>query len=119
MHLKTQLTNVGQDVKPLRYNIKKKFKKSSTEAFKFLNLCKETCDNKTVQEAEAYYSILASNYKLFKREYNEALELLKSASKIYDSISKTKDAIESIAYKEKINSLKMLIRLCQYNLSVR
>lgn len=118
MHCKQLLTNVGQDVKLLRYNIKRKFRKSAFEAKKFLNICKIVADQETVQEAEAYYSILEANYKIFKMEFQDSLTLLKSASDIYTKLSKTKDAIESIAYKDKVNSLKSLIRLCQYNLKV-
>jgi len=118
MHCKQTLTNVGQDIKLLRYNIKRKFRKSAAEALNFVKICKVVCDSDTVLEAEAYYSILEANYKIFKMEFSESLNLLKTASEIYTKLSKSKDAIESIAYKEKVNSLKTLIRLCQYNLKV-
>lgn len=118
MHCKQTLTNVGQDIKLLRYNIKKKFRKSASEALRLFQMCKTICDNESIQEAEAYYSILEANYMIFKMEFEKSLTLLKSASDIYLRLSKSKDAIESIAYKEKVNSLKTLIRLCQYNLKV-
>lgn len=119
MHCKQTLTNVGQDIKLLRYNIKKKFKKSASEALKFLNICKDISNEETILEAEAYYSVLEANYKIFKMEFSESLKLLKAASEIYTKLSKSKDAIESIAYKDKVNSLKTSIRLCQYNLKVK
>lgn len=119
MNYRQILTNVGQDIKALRYNIKKKFRKCSSEAKKLLETSKIVCDKETIQEAEAYFSVLDANYRIFKLEFEESLKLLKSASEIYSKISKSKDAIEAIAYKEKVESLKTPMRLCQYNLIVK
>jgi hypothetical protein len=55
---------------------------------------------------------------MFKRNFEESLEFLKKATKIYENLSKIRDTIESFSYKEKINSLKTMIRLCIYNLNV-
>lgn len=119
MHHKQLLTNIGQDIKAIRYTITQKFKRATAEAKRVLNLCKERADTQTILEAEAYFYLAESNYLIFKRKFSEALTLLKKASNIYESISNLKDTIESIVYKEKINSIKTSIRLCVYNLSVR
>ena len=146
MYHKQELTELGTDIKRLRYQIMRKFKRSVlnakkvldlcekigdsqtqleakayfrsvTNAKKILDLCEKIGDSQTQLEAKAYFAFINSNYLIFKREYNEALTLLKNASNIYDKISSLKDTIESIEYKEKINSLKTSMRLCIYNLT--
>ena len=117
MYHKQELTALGTDIKRLRYQIMRKFKRSVTNAKKILDLCEKIGDSQTQLEAKAYFAFINSNYLIFKREYNEALTLLKNASNIYDKISSLKDTIESIEYKEKINSLKTSMRLCIYNLT--
>jgi signal recognition particle subunit SRP68 len=118
MYLKQQLTNIGEDIKKLRYNIKKKFKRASQIAKSILDICQTSGDTQTILEAEAYYSTQLANYLMFKRKFEESVELLKKSSKIYENIMKLKDTIESIAYKEKIASIKTMLRLCIYNLNV-
>jgi signal recognition particle subunit SRP68 len=118
MLMKTHMTNVGQDIKKLRYNISKKFRKSAQTAKKVFEICQEVSDTQTILEAEAYYSLLEANHLIFKRRFDESLSLLKRAASIYEKISGIKDTIESITYKEKINLIKTSIRLCVYNLSV-
>jgi signal recognition particle subunit SRP68 len=119
MEMKQHMTSVGQDIKKLRYNISKKFKKSADCAKELYELTKTISDTQTILEAEAYYSLLEANNLIFKRKFDEALTLLKRAANIYEKISQIKDTIESITYKEKINAIKTSIRLCVYNLSVR
>jgi signal recognition particle subunit SRP68 len=118
MYLKQTLTNIGQDVKRIRYNITKKLKRASQESNKVFELCKQISDTQTILEAEAYYSLIEANYLIFKRKFSEALNLLKRSANIYENISQIKDTIESITYKEKINAIKTQIRLCVYNLNV-
>jgi len=119
MHYKQQITIAGKDIKKLRYNITKKFKKAAQHSKKFFELCKTVADTQTALEAEAYSSLIEANYLIFKRNFNTALNLLKTTASIYEKISQLKDTIESITYKEKINLIKTQIRLCLYNLSVR
>ena len=117
MYHKQELTELGTDIKRLRYQIMRKFKRSVLNAKKVLDLCEKIGDSQTQLEAKAYFAFINSNYLIFKREYNEALTLLKNASNIYDKISQLKDTIESIEYKDKINSMKTSMRLCIYNLT--
>jgi signal recognition particle subunit SRP68 len=119
MHYKQQITIAGKDIKRLRYNITKKFKKAALQSKKIFDLCKLVADTQTTLEAEAYSSLIEANYLIFKRNFNLALNLLKKTANIYEKISQLKDTIESITYKEKINLIKTQIRLCLYNLSVR
>jgi len=119
MHYKQQITMAGKDIKPLRYNITKKFKKATQHSKKIFELCKSVADTQTILEAEAYSSLIEANYLIFKRNFNSSLSLLKKTANIYEKISQLKDTIESITYKERINSIKTQIRLCLYNLSVR
>ena len=119
MYLKQQLTTIGEDVKSLRYNIKRKFKRAALISNSVFELCKLAGDTQTILEAEAFYYFHQANYLMFKRNFEESLEFLKKATKIYENISKIRDTIESFSYKEKINSLKTMIRLCIYNLNVK
>jgi signal recognition particle subunit SRP68 len=119
MHYKQQITIAGKDIKTLRYNITKKFKKAAQHSKKLFELCKTVADTQTALEAEAYSSLIEANHLIFKRNFNTALNLLKKTASIYEKISQLKDTIESITYKEKINLVKTQIRLCLYNLSVR
>lgn len=119
MYFKQKLTSIGEDIKKLRYNIKKKFKRAAQQSKNVYEICKQVSDTQTILEAEAYYSFLEANYLMFKRKFADALELLRKSTKIYDNISKFKDTIEAVAYKEKITNIKTLIRLCVYNLNVR
>lgn len=118
MAIKQQLTSIGQDIKPLRYNIKKKFKKAAEVSKQVLEIAKVKCDTQTVLEAEAYFSYSMANFLLFSRKFQEALEMFKVAAKIYENFSAIKDSIEAIVYRERINAIKSSIRLCVYNINV-
>ena len=114
---KLELTALGEDIKRLRYDITKKFKRSSKNAQNIFEICKKIGDTQTQLEAEAYYDFIHSNYLIFSRNFKDALELLKRACKIYEKIKQLKDTIESFEYEEKIKAMKTSIRLCIYNLS--
>ncbi len=118
MAVKQQLTSIGQDIKPLRYNIKKKFKKAAEVAKHILDIARLKCDTQTVLEAEAYYNYSMANFLLFLRKFQEALDMFKVAAKIYENFSSIKDSIEAIVYVERINAIKSSIRLCVYNINV-
>ena len=117
MYHKQELTAIGQDIKRLRYEITRKFKRASQNAEKIFDICKKIGDTQTQLEGEAYYHFILSNFLIFTRKFKEALESLKKACNIYEKISQLKDAIESIEYKEKIKNMKTSMRLCIYNLS--
>ena len=119
MNVRKQMTDIGKDIKILKYNVKRKFKKSVILAKNMFEVCKVTCDTQTSLEAEAYLYSIEANYLIFTRKFEQALDLLKKSWKIYENVARIKDTIESISYKEKINQLKTNIRLCQYNLNVR
>ena len=114
---KQELTALGEDIKRLRYDITKKFKRSAKNAENIFEICKKIGDTQTQLEAEAYYYFINSNYLIFTRKFQEALDLLKKACNIYEKIKQLKDTIESIEYEEKIKSMKTSMRLCIYNLS--
>lgn len=118
MSIKQQLTSIGEDIKKLRYNIKKKFKKAAEVAKQVLEIAKTKCDTQTNLEAEAYYSYSQANYFLFTRKFQEALDLFKVSAKIYENFSAIKDSIEAIVYRERINNIKSSIRFCVYNINV-
>ena len=114
---KQELTALGEDIKRLRYNITKKFKRATLNANNIFEICKKIGDTQTQLEAEAYYYFMNSNYLIFTRKFKEALELLRKACNIYEKIKQLKDTIESIEYEEKIKSMQTSMRLCIYNLS--
>ena len=114
---KQELTALGEDIKRLRYDITKKFRRSVKNAQTIFDICKKIGDTQTQLEAEAYYYFINSNYLIFTRKFQEALDLLKKACNIYEKIKQLKDAVESIEYEEKIKSMKTSMRLCIYNLS--
>ena len=68
MMMKAHMTSVGQDIKKLRYNIIKKFRKGAESAKKIFELCTEISDTQTILEAEAYYALQEANYFIFKRK---------------------------------------------------
>ena len=113
---KLELTALGEDIKRLRYDITKKFKRSSKNAQNIFEICKKIGDTQTQLEGEAYYYFIHSNYLIFSRKFEEALTLLKKACNIYEKIKQLKDTIESIEYEEKIKAMKTSMRLCIYNL---
>lgn len=118
MNAKKKMTDIGKDIKLLKYNVKRKFKKSVLLSKNLYEICKLTCDTQTFLEAEAYLYSMEANYHIFTRKFEQALDLLKKSWKILENVARVKDTIESISYKEKINQLKTNIRLCQYNLNV-
>ena len=117
MYHKQELTAIGEDIKRLRYEITRKFKRATQNANNIFEICKKIGDTQTQLEAEAYYHFINSNYLIFTRKFKEALELLKKSCNIYEKIKQLKDTIESIEYEEKIKSMKTSMRLCIYNLS--
>ena len=117
MYHKQELTAIGEDIKRLRYEITRKFKRATHNAKNIFEICKKIGDTQTQLEAEAYYHFINSNYLIFTRKFQEALDLLKKACNIYEKIKQLKDTIESIEYEEKIKSMKTSMRLCIYNLS--
>ena len=117
MYHKQELTAIGEDIKRLRYEITRKFKRASKNAKDVLNICDKVADIQTQLEAQAYFNVIHSNYLIFTRKFKEALELLKTAKNIYEKIALLKDTIETLEYKEKINNIITSMRLCIYNLS--
>lgn len=118
MQMKQTLTNKGEDIKKIRYNIKKKFKRAVEEAKELVITCNAVADNQTNSEAEAYLSMMESNSLIFSRKFNEAYEKLKNTIRMYEILARSKDNIESIVYEDKITVLKSSVRLCQYNIKV-
>lgn len=118
MSLRQELTNVGREIKKLRYSIKKKFSKVAQQAESLNALCQIVGNSQTKLESEAYFLSLNANLLLTKRKFNEALDCLKKSQKIYEMLYQLKDTIEAIPYREKINSLQASIRLCLYNLNL-
>ena len=117
MYHKQELTFIGEDIKRLRYEITRKFKRATQNAHKIFDICQKIGDAQTQLEGEAYYHFINSNYLIFTSKFQEALDLLKKACNIYEKIKQLKDSIESIEYEEKIKSMKTSMRLCIYNLS--
>ena len=116
MYHKQELTFIGEDIKRLRYEITRKFKRATQNAKNIFEICKKLGDTQTQLEAEAYYHFINSNYLIFTSKFQEALDLLTKACNIYEKIKQLKDTIESIEYEEKIKSMKTSMRLCIYNL---
>ena len=122
MYHKQELTFIGEDIKRLRHEITRKFKRATQNAQKIYDICQKIGDTQTQLEGEAYYhfinsNFLNSNFLIFNSKFEEALKLLKKACNIYEKIKLLKDTIESIEYEEKIKSMKTSMRLCIYNLS--
>ena len=117
MYHKQELTFIGEDIKRLRHEITRKFKRATQNAKKIFEICQKIGDTQTQLEGEAYYHFINSNFLIFTSKFQEALDLLKKASNIYEKIKQLKDTIESIEYEEKIKSMKTSMRLCIYNLS--
>ena len=117
MYHKQELTAIGEDIKKLRYEITRKFRRATQNAKNIFEICKKIGDTQTQLEAEAYYHFINSNYLIFTRKFQEALDVLKKSCNIYEKIKQLKDTIESIEYEEKIKSMKTSMRLCIYNLS--
>ena len=113
MYHKQELTFIGEDIKRLRHEITRKFKRATLNAKKIFDICQKIGDTQTQLEGEAYYHFINSNFLIFTSKFQEALDLLKKACNIYE----LKDTIESIEYEEKIKSMKTSMRLCVYNLS--
>ena len=117
MYHKQELTFIGEDIKRLRYEITRKFRRATQNAKKIYEICQKIGDAQTQLEGEAYYHFINSNLLIFTSKFQEALDLLKKACNIYEKIKQLKDTIESIEYEEKIKSMKTSMRLCIYNLS--
>jgi signal recognition particle subunit SRP68 len=117
MYHKQELTFIGEDIKRLRHEITRKFKRATLNAKKIFDICQKIGDTQTQLEGEAYYHFINSNFLIFTSKFQEALDLLKKACNIYEKIKQVKDTIESIEYEEKIKSMKTSMRLCVYNLS--
>ena len=117
MYHKQELTFIGEDIKRLRHEITRKFKRAALNAKKIFDICQKIGDTQTQLEGEAYYHFINSNFLIFTSKFQEALDLLKKACNIYEKIKQLKDTIESIEYEEKIKSMKTSMRLCVYNLS--
>ena len=118
MYHKQELTFIGEDIKRLRHEITRKFKRATQNAQKIYDICQKIGDTQTQLEGEAYYHFINSNFLIFNSKFEEALKLLKKACNIYEKIKLLKDTIESIEYEEKIKSMKTSMRLCIYNLSL-
>jgi len=116
MYHKQELTFIGEDIKRLRHEITRKFKRATQNAKKIFEICQKIGDTQTQLEGEAYYHFINSNFLIFTSKFQEALDLLRKACNIYEKIKQLKDTIESIEYEEKIKAMKTSMRLCVYNL---
>ena len=79
MNSKKQMTDIGKDIKTIKYHVKRKFKKSVTYSKHLLELSKLTCDAGTILEAEAYYLNMEANYL---KQMTQIQNFLKDFSKI-------------------------------------
>ena len=86
MYHKQELTFIGEDIKRLRHEITRKFKRATLNAKKIFDICQKIGDTQTQLEGEAYYHFINSNYLIFTSKFEEALKLLKKASNIYEKI---------------------------------
>lgn len=112
-----KLTSMDAVVSKWKYKAKEKYLRSCNFAQKLVELCKQTCDDLTICEANAYSQFLKGNYLTYIRKYSEALNEYKQSKDNYNQIISNKDSIESLVYKDKIKFVIMQIRLCEYNLS--
>jgi hypothetical protein len=67
-------------------------------------------------EYEAYSSHIQAVYEMEIKDHKTALDNLIKSKIIYEKTSQYKDSLEAIIYKEKINQLDTLIRLCSFQL---
>lgn len=67
-------------------------------------------------EVEAYVSSMLAVYEMDVKDYQSALDNLLRSKIIYEKISQYKDSLEAIIYKEKINQIDTLVRLCSFSL---
>jgi hypothetical protein len=55
-------------------------------------------------------------YEMEVKDYQNALDNLLKSKIIYEKISQFKDSLEAIIYKEKVNQIDTLLRLCSFSL---
>jgi hypothetical protein len=67
-------------------------------------------------EYEAYSSHIQAVYEMENKDHKTALDNLIKSKIIYEKTSQYKDSLEAIIYKEKVNQLDTLIRLCSFQL---
>jgi hypothetical protein len=67
-------------------------------------------------EYEAYSSHIQAVYEMEIKDQKTALDNLIKSKIIYEKTSQYKDSLEAIIYKEKVNQLDTLIRLCSFQL---
>ena len=75
MYHKQELTFIGEDIKRLRHEITRKFKRATQNAQKIYDICQKIGDTQTQLEGEAYYHFINSNFLIFNSKFEEALKL--------------------------------------------
>ena len=113
MNAKQRVTN-KQHANPRRAKpfIAKKMKRAHEHAQMLLNTARETLDEYSLFEVEAYAALTSGLFFIEKDQFEEALDHLLKAKVIYNKIASLKDTLEAIIYQEKVNQIDTFIRLC-------
>ena len=115
MYIKQRNAQTILDTHRSVFMLKQKFKKAGGAAEELFNICKEKMDERTTLEAQAYYCFIQGS-GLIEREldYPQSLRLLQTAYKIYSIVAEQKDALETLMFKEKMDSILPFIRAALY-----
>lgn len=75
-------------------------------------MARESVDGYQQIEVEAYVSQMSAVYLMEIKDYKSALENLLRTKIIYEKIAHYKDTLEAIIYRERVNMIDTLLRLC-------
>ena len=119
-HLKNEMKQFSDNsrIKFHQLNRLKKAVKWSKLLLDFCNLYSD--DQRTILEAEAYYSYLLGLLLLEKGEWAESLKLFKQSQTVYDQLYKVLTSIPQQVreeYKKQVNEITVnYVRWCEYHL---
>lgn len=100
---------------------KKKFLQADKTAYNlFLLVNNSPLELKSKLEAEAYaLSIRGQSLIENQKDLGEALKVLFRACALYDKIASTKDQMEAIMYKEKVQQIEPFLKFCFHGLGIQ
>lgn len=104
-----------------RYHMVRRLKKAADYADKFEKLCHDQdspCTSRTKEEASAYSNYIKGLYKIERKKWAEARELLFGALGIYMKFSVSINDEEVLQhYRQRMDEIRANLKYCAFNLS--
>eukprot|EP01133_Synstelium_polycarpum_P007960 gene7960-9353_t len=99
-----------------KFHMNRRFAKASLHAAQLERFCRDTCEEYTVAEAQAYAAWMLSSLMVDRTKWTEALNAITIARTIYERMAESGDQSLKTLYNNRVEDAEPIVRFCMYNL---